>query len=94
MYCNYYSEYCCIPLPVLFSNYPVFITLLNIYYTGCFLECRVFKMFYFRKFLSDFDVLGRFGNLKGGAKIFLFGNLIILIRLKMTVTILRHIIQR
>ena len=59
-----------------------------------FLECRVFNFFYFRKFSSDFDVLGHFGNLKGGAKWFLGRNLIILINLEMMVTMPRHIISR
>ena len=41
-------------------------------YRVFFLERRVFKIFYFPQFSSDFDVLGRFGNLKGGAKRFFF----------------------
>ena len=30
----------------------------------------MFKIFYFRQLSTDFDVLWRFGNLKGGAKRF------------------------
>ena len=47
----------------------------------------MFKIFYFPQFSSDFDILRRFGNLKGSAKIFFFGNLIIMICLEMTVTL-------
>ena len=45
--------------------------LLCIYnYTGRFLAIHHFDFDYFRQFSSDFDVLRRFGNLKGSAKRF------------------------